>query len=212
MAAEVLAAELDLPLYRVDLSQVVNKYIGETEKNLRRVFDACEASDMIVLFDEADALFGRRTNVRDAHDRYANLEVSYLLSRMERAKGVTILATNRKDDLDGAFLRRLRYVVDFPLPDVAERREIWKVAMPEGVDASALDIAFLAESFPLTGGHIRSAVFNACLQSAAAGPERPALSMGNVLIAVRRELDKAERTVSLERFGPYADLIREKAS
>ena len=116
MAAEVLARELGLPLHRVDLSQVVNKYIGETEKNLRRVFDACEASDLIVLFDEADALFGRRTQVRDAHDRYANLEVSYLLSRMERAKGLTILATNRKEDLDGAFLRRLRYVVDFPLP------------------------------------------------------------------------------------------------
>ena len=132
MAAEVLAGELDLPLYRVDLSQVVNKYIGETEKNLRHVFDACEASDLIVLFDEADSLFGRRTQVRDAHDRYANLEVSYLLSRMERAKGITILATNRKEDLDGAFLRRLRYVVDFPLPGVDERRQIWVVAIPDG--------------------------------------------------------------------------------
>ncbi len=211
MAAEVLAADLELPLYRVDLSQVVNKYIGETEKNLRRVFDACEASDMIVLFDEADALFGRRTQVRDAHDRYANLEVSYLLSRMERAKGVTILATNRKDDLDGAFLRRLRYVVDFPQPDVAERRGIWAVAMPDGVDASALDLDFLAERFPLTGGHIRSAVFNACLQSAAAA-DVPRLSMEAVLIAVRRELDKAERAVSLERFGEYAALVQERAS
>ncbi|HET8756033.1 MAG TPA: ATP-binding protein [Solirubrobacteraceae bacterium] len=207
MAAEVLARELDLPLYRVDLSQVVNKYIGETEKNLRRVFDACEASDLIVLFDEADALFGRRTQVRDAHDRYANLEVSYLLSRMERAKGLTILATNRKDDLDGAFLRRLRYVVDFPLPGPAERREIWRVAIPRRVDASALDLAFLAERFPLTGGHIRSAVFNACLQSAAGGAQRPRLTMEPVLVAVRRELDKAERKVSLERFGAYAELV-----
>jgi len=212
MAAEVLAADLGLPLYRVDLSQVVNKYIGETEKNLRRVFDACEASDMIVLFDEADALFGRRTQVRDAHDRYSNLEVSYLLSRMERAKGVTILATNRKDDLDGAFLRRLRYVIDFPLPDVAERRGIWAVAIPEGVDGSALDLDFLAERFPLTGGHIRSAIFNACLQSAAGGGGAPRLSMEAVLIAVRRELDKAERAVSLERFGEYAELVQERAS
>jgi hypothetical protein len=211
MAAEVLATELALPLYRVDLSQVVNKYIGETEKNLRRVFDACEASDMIVLFDEADALFGRRTQVRDAHDRYANLEVSYLLSRMERSKGVTILATNRKDDLDAAFLRRLRYVVDFPLPDVAERRGIWEVAIPDRVDGSALDLDFLAERFPLTGGHIRSAVLNACLQSAAV-EEAPRLSMEAVLIAVRRELDKAERTVSLDRFGDYAELVQERAS
>jgi SpoVK/Ycf46/Vps4 family AAA+-type ATPase len=203
----VLARELELPLYRVDLSQVVNKYIGETEKNLRRVFDACEASDLIVLFDEADALFGRRTQVRDAHDRYANLEVSYLLSRMERAKGLTILATNRKDDLDGAFLRRLRYVVDFPLPGAAQRRDIWSVAIPRGVDASALDIAFLAESFPLTGGHIRSAIFNACLQSAADGTTPPRLAMEPVLVAVRRELDKADRRVSLERFGAYADLV-----
>jgi hypothetical protein len=211
MAAEVLAADLDLPLYRVDLSQVVNKYIGETEKNLRRVFDACEASDLIVLFDEADALFGRRTQVRDAHDRYANLEVSYLLSRMERAKGVTILATNRKEDLDGAFLRRLRYVVDFPLPGIAERRGIWAVAIPERVDGSALDLDFLAERFPLTGGHIRSAIFNACLQSAAVA-DAPRLSMEAVLIAVRRELDKAERAVSLERFGEYAELVQERAS
>ena len=148
---------------------------------------------------------------RDAHDRYANLEVSYLLSRMERAKGVTILATNRKDDLDGAFLRRLRYVVDFPLPDVTERRGIWTVAIPEGVDGSALDLDFLADRFPLTGGHIRSAIFNACLQSAAGGGE-PRLSMEAVLIAVRRELDKADRAVSLERFGEYAALVQERAS
>ena len=194
--------------YRVDLSQVVNKYIGETEKNLRRVFDACEASDLILLFDEADALFGRRTQVRDAHDRYANLEVSYLLSRMERAKGLTILATNRKEDLDGAFLRRLRYVVDFPLPGVPERRRIWDVAIPAEVDATGLDLGFLAERFPLTGGHIRSAVFNACLQSATADAGRPRLRMEDVLVAVRRELDKADRKISLERFGPYADLVR----
>lgn len=208
MAAEVLARELELPLYRCDLSQIVDKYIGESEKNLRRVFDACESSDLIVLFDEADALFGHRTQVKDAHDRYANLEVSYLLSRMERAKGVTILATNRKEDLDAAFLRRLRYVVDFPLPGAKERRRIWAVAIPDGVDASALDIPFLAERFPLTGGHIRSAVFNACLQSAAGMEAPPRLRMEELLVAVRRELDKAERTISLERFGPYADLMR----
>jgi adenylate kinase family enzyme len=214
MAAEVLAAELDLPLYRIDLSQVVNKYVGETEKNLKRVFDACEASDLILLFDEADSLFGRRTKVRDAHDRYANLETSYLLSRMERSKGLTILATNRKEDLDEAFLRRLRYVVDFPVPEAAERRRIWQVAIPEGVDAGDVDVRFLAEGFPLTGGHIRSAVFNACLQSAgrgqagARGRGRRKLRMEDVLVAVRRELDKAGRAVTPDRFGPWAELVR----
>ncbi len=210
MAAEVLAGELKLPLFRIDLSQVVNKYIGETEKNLKRVFDACEASDLILLFDEADALFGRRTQVRDAHDRYANLEISYLLSRMERAKGLTILTTNRKQDLDDAFLRRLRYVVEFPLPDVAERRRIWEVSLPDGVDAGEVDVAFLADRFQLAGGHIRSAIFNGCLQSAgrAGGTKRRRLEMEDVLVAVARELAKASRTVSLERFGDYAGLVR----
>ena len=210
MAAEVLAGELKLPLFRIDLSQVVNKYIGETEKNLKRVFDACEASDLILLFDEADALFGRRTQVRDAHDRYANLEISYLLSRMERAKGLTILTTNRKQDLDDAFFRRLCHVVEFPLPDVAERRRIWEVSLPDGVDASEVDVAFLADRFQLAGGHIRSAVFNGCLQSAgrAGGTKRRRLEMEDVLVAVARELAKASRTVSLERFGDYAGLVR----
>lgn len=210
MAAEVLANELDLPLYRIDLSQVVNKYVGETEKNLKRVFDACEAADLILLFDEADALFGRRTQVKDAHDRYANLEISYLLSRMERAKGLTILATNRKKDLDDAFLRRLRYVVDFPIPEVEERRRIWSVSMPPGVSSEDVDISFLAERFQLAGGYIRSAVFNACLQSAARNPasRRRVLRMEDVLIAVKRELDKGNRAVSLERFGPHAELVK----
>ena len=131
-----IAAELELPLYRIDLSQVVNKYIGETEKNLRRLFDAADAADVILFFDEADALFGKRTEVKDAHDRYANLEISYLLERMERFKGLAILATNRKKDLDEAFLRRLRFVVEFPLPGVAERLRIWRSVIPEGVDAS----------------------------------------------------------------------------
>ena len=115
MAAEVLARELNPPLYRIDLSQVVNKYIGETEKNLKALVDACEACDLVLLFDEADALFGRRTQVKDAHDRYANLEVSYLLSRMETVKGLTILATNHKEEFDEAFVRQLRYIVDFPV-------------------------------------------------------------------------------------------------
>jgi vesicle-fusing ATPase len=208
MAAEVLARDLDLPLYRIDLSQVVNKYIGETEKNLKRVFDACERSDLILLFDEADAIFGKRTQVRDAHDRYANLEISYLLGRMEKAKGLTILATNRKEDLDDAFLRRLRYVVDFPVPGPQERRRIWDLCIPDGVDGSGVDCAFLADRFPLSGGHIRSATFNALLQSAGRSDngERQ-LHMEDVLVAVWRELRKANRSVSPESFGQYASLV-----
>jgi hypothetical protein len=203
MAAEVIAVEADMPLYRIDLSQVVNKYIGETEKNLRRLFDAADAADAILFFDEADALFGKRTEVRDAHDRYANLEVSYLLERMERFKGLAILATNRKKDLDEAFLRRLRFVIDFPQPGADERLRIWQSVIPRDVDATALDLRFLAERFAVAGGHIRAIVFQACLQSAGDGADRR-LDMPTVLRAVRREFDKLGRAISLEQFSPYA--------
>ena len=212
MAAEILAIQLELPIYRIDLSQVVNKYIGETEKNLKRVFDAADISDMIVFFDEADALFGRRTEVSDAHDRYANLEISYLLERMERFKGLAILATNRKKDLDEAFLRRLRYIVDFPLPDAAERKQIWRQVIPEHADSSQVEVDFLAEQFPLAGGSIRSIVFNACLQCAdgsglRARNGRGRLTMNAIIVAVKREYDKMNRTLSLEQFGSYSRMV-----
>jgi len=206
MAAESIASELALPLYRIDLSQVVNKYIGETEKNLRRLFDAADSADVVLFFDEADALFGKRTEVTDAHDRYANLEISYLLERMERFKGLAILATNRKKDLDDAFLRRLRFAVEFPMPGADERLRIWRGAIPEGVDATDVDVEFLAQRFAIAGGHIRGIVFQACLQSASMGaPQR--LTMAAVVRAVQRELDKLERATSLEQFGPYAALV-----
>jgi hypothetical protein len=210
MAAEVLAAELGLPMYRIDLSQVVNKYIGETEKNLRRLFDAADLSDLVLFFDEADSLFGKRTEVKDAHDRYANLEISYLLERMERFKGLAILATNRRKDLDEAFLRRLRFIIEFPLPDEERRRELWRQMVPAGVDAEGVDFGFLAKQFPLAGGHIRSAVFHACLQGArhAKGGEKR-LRMEDVVAAVKREYDKLNRPVGLESFGPWAPLVEE---
>lgn len=207
MASEILAAELDLPMYRIDLSQVVNKYIGETEKNLKRIFDAADVSDALLLFDEADAIFGKRMEARDAHDRYANLEISYLLDRMERFKGLAVLATNRKKDLDEAFLRRLRYVIDFPLPGVEQRLRIWRQSVPAGVDVSKLDFDFLATRFPMAGGHIRSVVFNACLQSA--GSQRPpALGMEALVVALKRELDKINRPVSLDLFADYTPMIQ----
>jgi ATP-dependent 26S proteasome regulatory subunit len=208
MAAEVLASELDLPMYRIDLSQVVNKYIGETEKNLKRIFDAADGSDALLFFDEADSIFGKRMEARDAHDRYANLEISYLLDRMERFKGLAVLATNRKKDLDEAFLRRLRYVIEFPLPGPKERLDIWKQSIPGKVHAEDVDLPFLADRFPLAGGHIRSIVFNACLQSVGRGSP-PRLRMEEVLVAVKRELEKAGHPIGLEAYGRYASLIRE---
>jgi vesicle-fusing ATPase len=219
MAAEALASDLALDLYRIDLSQVVNKYIGETEKNLRRVFDAAEASDCILFFDEADALFGKRTEVKDAHDRFANIEISYLLERMEQFKGLAILATNRRKDLDEAFLRRLRYVVEFPVPGAAERERIWRAGIPAQVDAAELEFRFLARQFAFTGGHIRSVIFNACLQAAGTPPQAPLpagkvgrLTMRDVLVQVKRELDKLNRAAGDEQFGAYARDIAEWAA
>lgn len=201
MAAEVVAAELGLPLYRIDLSQVVNKYIGETEKNLRRLFDAAEECDVALFFDEADAIFGKRTEVRDSHDRYANLEISYLLERMERFKGLAILATNRRKDLDEAFMRRLRWVIDFELPGVEERFALWQRCLPDStrVDSRSLNLPLLAERFALSGGHIRSIVLNACLRASHPGGEA-ILTMTDVLSAARHEYDKLGRTVDSSLF------------
>ena len=151
----MLAHELDLDLYRIDLSQVVNKYIGETEKNLRRVFDAAEEGGAILLFDEADALFGKRSEVKDSHDRYANIEVSYLLQRMEAYGGLAILTTNMKSALDPAFLRRLRFVVQFPFPDAALARGIWRRVFPAPTPTEGLDFGQLAR-LQVAGGNIRN--------------------------------------------------------
>ncbi len=211
MAAEVLAAELGLPLYRIDLSQVVNKYVGETPKNLKRIFDAADLCDLILFFDEAEAVFSSRTEVKDAHDRFANTEVSYLLTRMESAKGLTILATNRREDLDRAFVRRLRYIVDFPKPGLSERRSIWEKSIPETVDASDVDLEFLAKKFPFSGGHIRSAIFNACLESAHARgvgeAERQRLSMRDMVISAWRELEKLNHSMSPAQLGRYRPIV-----
>lgn len=185
-AAEVLARELGLDLYRVDLSAVVNKYIGETEKNLRRVFDAAEDGGALLLFDEADALFGRRSEVRDSHDRYANIEVSYLLQRMEAYEGVAVLATNLRAALDPAFLRRLRFVVDFPLPAPAERRRLWSAAFPPTVPLGELDLDALVE-LPVTGAAVQAIALGAAFL--AAGDGEP-IGTQTVLRAARMEFRK----------------------
>ncbi|MBB3191874.1 AAA family ATPase [Halomonas cerina] len=213
MAAEALARALDLPMFRVDLSQIVNKYVGETEKNLKRVFDAAESSDCLMFFDECDALFGKRTDVRDAHDRFANIEISYLLERMERFKGLAVLATNRRRDLDEAFMRRLRYIVEFPMPGEAERERIWRQSFPPRVDTSGLDFRYLARQFPFAGGHIRSVTLNASLQAAARhGASARRVELPEVLVAVKRELEKLGRAAGTEQFGRYRELLEQEVA
>ena len=167
-AAEAMACELDLDLFHIDLSAVVSKYIGETEKNLRRIFDAAEGGNAILLFDEADALFGKRSDVRDSHDRYANIEVGYLLQRMESYRGVSILTTNLKSSMDAGFLRRLRFIVAFPFPGPAERAAIWRHAFPRSAETEGLDFGRLAQ-LNVTGGHIRNIALSAAFLAAAEG-------------------------------------------
>jgi SpoVK/Ycf46/Vps4 family AAA+-type ATPase len=189
LAAEVLANELRLDLYRIDLSQVVSKYIGETEKNLRRVFDAAEDGGAVLLFDEADALFGRRSEVKDSHDRYANIEVSYLLQRMEEYRGLAILTTNRKDALDPAFLRRIRFVVPFPFPDAALRERIWRCIFPPATPTEELDAHRLSR-LNVAGGNIRNMALNAAFLAAESGEP---VRMRHLSIAARSEFAKLEK-------------------
>jgi hypothetical protein len=197
LAAEVLAAELRLDLYRIDLSAVVSKYIGETEKNLKQVFDAAETGGVLLLFDEADALFGKRSEVRDSHDRYANIEVGYLLQRMESFQGLAVLTTNVKSTLDKAFQRRLRFSVDFPFPDAAHRAAIWARAFPPATPTSGLDPIRLA-SLNMAGGSIHNIAMNAAFLAA---DERRAVGMSHVLQATRLEAVKVERPVEAEIRG-----------
>jgi hypothetical protein len=199
MAAEVLASELRLDLYRIDLSQVVSKYIGETEKNLRRVFDAAEEGGVILLFDEADALFGKRSEVKDSHDRYANIEVSYLLQRMESYRGLAILTTNMKNALDTAFLRRIRFVVQFPFPDAEQRAEIWRLIFPPGTPTEGLDMSKLAR-LNVAGGNIRNIALNAAFLAADAGES---VRMTHLLRAARGEYAKLEKLLTEAEIGGW---------
>jgi hypothetical protein len=212
MAAQVLARALGLELYRVDLSGVMNKYIGETEKRLKQIFDACERANVLLFFDEADALFGQRTQVKDAHDRFANIEIDYLLQRMEQFDGLAILATNRKNDLDLAFLRRLRFIIDFLQPAPAERLALWqKALLPIAANGhellDTLNWAFLADKLAMSGAEIKAAALNAAFLACAEGKR---IGMRHILHAARRELSKhgvAVRAGAWEGWndGPAAD-------
>jgi hypothetical protein len=192
LAAEVLATELRLDLYRIDLSAVVSKYIGETEKNLKQVFDAAESGGCLLLFDEADALFGKRAEVKDSHDRYANIEVGYLLQRMESFQGLAILTTNMKSSLDKSFQRRLRFTVDFPFPDTAQRQQIWERVFPARTPTLGLDPSRLA-SLNMTGGNIHNIALNAAFLAADAGQP---VGMSHILQAAQLEAIKTDRPIA----------------
>jgi len=199
LAAEILGNELRLDLFRIDLSAVVSKYIGETEKNLRRVFDAAEEGGAVLLFDEADALFGKRSEVKDSHDRYANVEISYLLQRMEAYRGLAILTTNMKEALDPAFLRRLRFIVQFPFPDQSQRVEIWRRIFPVKTPTDRLDLSALSR-LSISGGNIRSIALNAAFTAADANEP---VRMPHLLRAARLEYEKLEKPLTEAEIGGW---------
>jgi ATPase family protein associated with various cellular activities (AAA)/winged helix domain-containing protein len=206
MAAQVLAAQLGLEIFRVDLATVVSKYIGETEKNLDRIFDAAEGSNAILFFDEADALFGKRSEVSDSHDRYANIEVAYLLQKMEGYAGAVILATNFRRNIDDAFVRRLDFVIDFPFPEAEDRRRIWALLLPaEAPLADDIDLDFLAERFKLSGGAIRNCSLSAAFQAADDGG---VIEMRHLVRAVAQEYGKQGRLTLEADFEHFHELIR----
>ena len=192
MAAEVIACELQLDLYKIDLSQAISKYIGETEKNLDRIFIAAARANAILFFDEADALFGKRSEVRDARDRYANLEIGYLLQKMEEYEGIAILATNLRQNLDEAFVRRLHFIVEFPFPDEAERRRIWQVTFPPETPLhKEVDFDRLAIKVKLAGGNIKNIALAAAFYAAQAGEP---IQWSHLAQATRREHQKLGRS------------------
>ena len=205
MAAEIIAHDLGLDLYKIDLAGIVSKYIGETEKNLARIFAEAEATSAILFFDEADALFGKRSEVSDAHDRYANVETSFLLQRMEEYEGITILATNLRRNMDDAFLRRLAFAVQFPFPEEAERLRIWRGVFPSATPQSRdVDLDFMARQFKLSGGNIKNVALAAAFLAASDGVD---VSMVHIVRATRRELQKMGRSHVNAEFGAYSTML-----
>jgi len=207
MAAAIVARELGLELHRVELSAVMSKYIGETEKNLERAFAAARRANAILFVDEADALLGKRSEVKDAHDRYANVETAFLLQKMEDHDGVVIVATNLANNIDPAFSRRMQFVLQFPMPDVASRLRLWDSMLPrEAPRGGDLDLGFLARQFTFAGGDIRTIVLDAAFRAAHAGTS---IGMRELLSAVAAHYTKRGKVPHANEFGPYAQLLRE---
>ncbi|MEY2420285.1 MAG: hypothetical protein QOI95_352 [Acidimicrobiaceae bacterium] len=204
-AAEIIAGDLGLDMFKIDLSTVVSKYIGETEKNLEEIFAAAAAGNLVLLFDEADALFGKRSEVSDARDRYANVEVSYLLQRLETFEGLVVMTTNLQNNIDQAFLRRVHVTVEFPLPDPADREKIWKRCLA-GAPLSGVDFKFLAHKFELAGGSIRNAALSSAFMAASAGKK---VDMDSLVLGLKRELQKLGRLTTEADFGKYYDLVKD---
>lgn len=201
MAAEILAGELGLDLYRIDLATVVSKYIGETEKNLNRIFREAEYSNAVLFFDEADAIFGKRSEVRDSHDRYANIEISYLLQKMEAYDGIAILATNLRKNLDQAFLRRMHFTVEFPMPEGEDRLKIWRLCFPAAAPlAKDIDLKFLAKRFKISGGNIKNIAVASAFHAAENGGK---IGMTNLIHATKREFQKMGKLIVESDFGEF---------
>jgi SpoVK/Ycf46/Vps4 family AAA+-type ATPase len=206
MAAEVIASELGIDLYKIDLSSIVSKYIGETEKNLDRIFREGQTSNAILFFDEADALFGKRSDVRDSHDRYANIEVAYLLQRMDEYEGIVILATNLRKNMDEAFARRMHYTLEFPVPEEADRYRIWQTIFPvEAPLSKDLDLKFMARQFKITGGNIKNIALNAAFLATLNGG---VISTETLIKATKREFQKIGKLCTEGDFAQYFDLVK----
>jgi SpoVK/Ycf46/Vps4 family AAA+-type ATPase len=208
MAAGILARELGRDLYRIDLSIVVSKYIGETEKQLSLIFREAKSSNAMLFFDEADALFGKRSEVKDAHDRYANVEIAYLLQKMEEYEGIVILATNLRRNMDEAFSRRMHHIVEFPFPDAEHREKIWRSILPPAAPvAGDLNFGFLARQFELAGGSIRNIALAAAFLAA---EEKSPIRMEHFIVCTALELQKSGKLPSRSDFRDYYDLIRSR--
>jgi SpoVK/Ycf46/Vps4 family AAA+-type ATPase len=206
-AVEVLANELQLEAYKIDLSTVVSKYIGETEKNLSSIFQEAETSNALLFFDEADSLFGKRSEVKDAHDRYANIEINYLLQRMDDFEGLVILATNLRKNIDEAFFRRMQFAIEFPFPDETNRYLIWKQHIPKAAPvANDIDFNFLANRLNITGGNIKNIVVNAAFLAA---ENSGVIHMKHLMRATRREYEKMGRLCTEAEFTPYHAMLKD---
>lgn len=208
MAAYVISNMLDIPLYKVDLSQVADKYIGETEKHLSRIFDCAQEGNVLLFFDEADSMFGKRSEVKEAKDRYANMEISYILQRIEEFGRIAILASNLRENIDTAFIRRMKYVIDFQSPDKAMREEIWRRGFSDGVPMGDIDFGFLARQFELAGGNIKNIILTASF--IAAGCDEP-VNMAHIFKAVENEYGKYSKKMMPEDFGEYGYLFYAQA-
>ncbi len=202
MAAMALSRELDMPLYKADLSAVMDKYIGETEKRLEKIFNICEKSNVILFFDEADVLFGKRSEIKDSRDKFANSSVSYILQRLEQYEGMIILATNLKNNIDNAFLRRIKYVISFHMPDAATRTEIWKSGFTEEIPTEGIDMDFLGDKVELSGGYIKNIIINAAFNAAGEGS---AVTMKHIIQGIENEYEKLGMIIQGETFGRYRE-------